>query len=171
MHSWSDNPWCAGFRVGDGTHEIGRSIYQVVAGNALPRASLGHIPRANDYVFKTVEFVCDLMDQIEREANLHPELLLTLPPFPGRDNRSSSDLTNGEVEIGWRAQESFETGICGPVGCWLDNKELWRLLHEKVYSEQGLGVFHSARACGRPCNGAWGRGRFFGGQFISGKHG
>ena len=63
---------------------------------------------------------------------------------PGHDRRYAIDATKLERELGWRALETFETGIEKTVRWYLDNEWWWRPLREKVYAGERLGVIAEA---------------------------
>ena len=58
----------------------------------------------------------------------------------GHDLRYAIDATKLEQELGWRAQENFDTGIEKTVRWYLDNEWWWRPLRDKVYAGERLGV-------------------------------
>jgi dTDP-glucose 4,6-dehydratase len=59
---------------------------------------------------------------------------------PGHDHRYAIDATKLETELGWRAHETFETGIEKTVRWYLDNANWWKPLREKVYGGERLGL-------------------------------
>ena len=63
---------------------------------------------------------------------------------PGHDLRYAIDATKLERELGWRAQETFESGIEKTVRWYLDNEWWWRPLRDKVYAGERLGVIAEA---------------------------
>ncbi|WP_193900906.1 GDP-mannose 4,6-dehydratase, partial [Rhodoblastus acidophilus] len=63
---------------------------------------------------------------------------------PGHDARYAIDATKLETELGWRAQENFDTGIEKTVAWYLDNEWWWRPLREKVYAGERLGLVGAA---------------------------
>jgi dTDP-D-glucose 4,6-dehydratase len=48
--------------------------------------------------------------------------------------------TKLERELGWRALETFDSGVEKTVRWYLDNEWWWRPLREKVYAGERLGV-------------------------------
>ena len=50
---------------------------------------------------------------------------------PGHDARYAIDATKLETELGWRARETFDTGIEKTVRWYLDNDWWWRPLRER----------------------------------------
>ena len=59
---------------------------------------------------------------------------------PGHDHRYAIDPSKLERDLGWRARESFESGIQRTVGWYLDNEAWWRpLLERNAVKRVGLG--------------------------------
>ncbi|HAE28720.1 MAG TPA: dTDP-glucose 4,6-dehydratase, partial [Hyphomonas adhaerens] len=49
-------------------------------------------------------------------------------------------------ELGWRAQENFETGLAKTVRWYLDNADWWTPLRKSVYSGERLGLAEPQKA-------------------------
>jgi dTDP-glucose 4,6-dehydratase len=58
---------------------------------------------------------------------------------PGHDARYAIDATKLETELGWKAQDSFETGIVKTVRWYLENEWWWRPLRDR-YAGERLGL-------------------------------
>ncbi len=89
---------------------------------------------------EVVHRVCDLMDTLAPKDFKHRDLISFVTDRPGHDQRYAIDATKTEDELGWRAQESFDTGIERTVRWYLDNEAWWRPLRDGVYSGERLGV-------------------------------
>ena len=50
------------------------------------------------------------------------ELIAFVADRPGHDQRYAIDATKLETELGWRARESFDTGLEKTVRWYLDNR-------------------------------------------------
>jgi dTDP-glucose 4,6-dehydratase len=76
--------------------------------------------RSNLEVVKTV---CALLDEMVPESKFKPHLQLVkyVTDRPGHDRRYAIDARKLEGELGWRAQESFETGLRKTVEWYLAN--------------------------------------------------
>ncbi|MGY2937410.1 dTDP-D-glucose 4,6-dehydratase [Bradyrhizobium sp. GM6.1] len=59
---------------------------------------------------------------------------------PGHDQRYAIDASKLENELGWRANETFETGIEKTVRWYLSNTRWWGPLRESVYRGERLGL-------------------------------
>jgi dTDP-glucose 4,6-dehydratase len=88
-----------------------------------------------------VETICDVLDdKLPRSEGSYRDLIAFVPDRPGHDLRYAIDCSKIERELGWTAQESFETGIQKTVQWYLDNEWWWRPIREHGYSGERLGV-------------------------------
>ncbi len=94
---------------------------------------------------QVVERICDLMDDMAPKNHKHRDLIRFVADRPGHDQRYAIDATKTEDELGWRAQETFDTGIERTVRWYIDNEAWWRPLRDNVYSGARLGVLAAAR--------------------------
>jgi dTDP-glucose 4,6-dehydratase len=89
---------------------------------------------------EVVEKVCEDLDALRPSARPYRELIAFVADRPGHDRRYAIDPTKIESELGWRAQESFDSGIARTVRWYLDNETWWRPLREDVYGGERLGL-------------------------------
>jgi dTDP-glucose 4,6-dehydratase len=89
---------------------------------------------------EVVHSICDLLDEHAPKAYSHRDLIRFVADRPGHDLRYAIDATKLECELGWHAQESFETGIAKTVDWYIKNEWWWRPLRERVYSGERLGI-------------------------------
>ena len=86
-----------------------------------------------------------------RSGGRHEELITFVADRPGHDLRYAIDASKLERELGWRALETFESGIEKTVRWYLDNEWWWRPLREKVYAGERLGVLsEGTQQSGKP---------------------
>jgi dTDP-glucose 4,6-dehydratase len=98
----------------------------------------GRAPRAN---LTVVETICDLIDELSPPlAKPRRSLIAFVADRPGHDRRYAIDSSKIERELGWRAQESFESGLRKTVQWYLGNECWWRPLRERVYAGERLGL-------------------------------
>ena len=83
--------------------------------------------------------ICGLMDSLRPQGMPHGRLIAHVTDRPGHDARYAIDATKLETELGWRAEETFETGIEKTVRWYLDNEWWWRPLRE-CYAGARLGL-------------------------------
>ena len=86
-----------------------------------------------------VSLVCELMGR-DFEASVD-----IVADRPGHDARYAIDATRLERELGWRAQEDFESGIAKTVRWYLDNEWWWRPLSTR-YAGERLGIVNGKDA-------------------------
>lgn len=72
---------------------------------------------------EVVTTVCALLDELVPESKFKPHLQLVkyVTDRPGHDRRYAIDARKLKTELGWRAQESFETGLRKTVEWYLAN--------------------------------------------------
>lgn len=87
-----------------------------------------------------VRRICEVLDRLRPKAHPHAELITMVADRPGHDARYAIDATKIIHELGWKAEETFETGIEKTVAWYLDNEWWWRPLRDKVYSGERLGL-------------------------------
>jgi dTDP-glucose 4,6-dehydratase len=87
-----------------------------------------------------VQTICDVLDGLVPAQRSRRELITFVTDRPGHDHRYAIDASKLEAELGWRAQENFETGIRRTVRWYLENDWWWRPLREKVYAGERLGL-------------------------------
>jgi dTDP-glucose 4,6-dehydratase len=74
---------------------------------------------------EVVTTLCSLLDELVPASKFRPhfELVKFVEDRPGHDRRYAIDARKLEGELGWRAQESFETGLRKTVEWYLGNSE------------------------------------------------
>ncbi len=89
---------------------------------------------------QVVEAICDTLDRLVPTDRPRRELITFVADRPGHDHRYAIDATKLETELGWRAQENFETGLEKTIRWYLENEDWWRSLRKSVYSGERLGL-------------------------------
>jgi dTDP-glucose 4,6-dehydratase len=87
-----------------------------------------------------VQAICDLLDQKRPIARSRRELIQFVEDRPGHDRRYAIDPSKIERELGWRAVESFETGLAKTVDWFLANEWWWRPIRDGKYAGDRLGT-------------------------------
>lgn len=79
----------------------------------------GRNERENIYIAQTI---CEMLDkhQPRKNGSSYAELITFVIDRPGHDRRYAIDATKLENELGWKAQENFESGIEKTVKWYLD---------------------------------------------------
>ncbi len=87
-----------------------------------------------------VEQICEHLDRRLDDGRARRSLISFVTDRPGHDRRYAIDATKLETELGWRAQETFATGLSKTVDWYLDNRDWWQPLREGVYAGDRLGL-------------------------------
>ena len=87
-----------------------------------------------------VRRICAILDKLRPIERPYETLIEFVADRPGHDLRYAIDATKLERELGWKALETFDTGIEKTVRWYLANEWWWRPLREKVYAGERLGV-------------------------------
>jgi dTDP-glucose 4,6-dehydratase len=87
-----------------------------------------------------VEQICDVLDAIRPTRRSRRNLITYVADRPGHDRRYAIDPTKIESELGWRAEQTFATGIVATVRWYLNNESWWRPLRDRVYAGSRLGL-------------------------------
>lgn len=88
---------------------------------------------------EVVRKICAVLDDLRPVGNPRHELIEFVSDRPGHDARYAIDATKLETELGWKAQEDFNSGIEKTVRWYLDNEWWWRPLRE-AYDGRRLGL-------------------------------
>ena len=91
-----------------------------------------------------VRQICSVLDELAPANQPREELIEFVTDRPGHDARYAIDATRLETELGWHAQENFDTGIRKTVRWYLDNEWWWQPLRDR-YAGQRLGLLNSAK--------------------------
>jgi dTDP-glucose 4,6-dehydratase len=89
-----------------------------------------------------VETICDTLDRIRPrgDGKSYREQISFVADRPGHDFRYAIDASKLERELGWKPQESFESGIDKTIRWYLDNEAWWRPILARTYSGERLGL-------------------------------
>lgn len=76
---------------------------------------------------EVVQTICNLLDEERPRADgkSYAEQIAYVTDRPGHDRRYAIDPSKIENELGWKAQETFETGIRKTIRWYLDNEWWW----------------------------------------------
>ena len=95
----------------------------------------GRNERTNLEVVKTI---CQILDKKRPKDDSYEKQITFVTDRPGHDARYAIDATKLEDELGWKAEENFDTGIEKTVDWYLENEWWWRPLHEAAMERRGL---------------------------------
>lgn len=98
----------------------------------------GHNERTNLHV---VEAVCDLLDQVAPgAAGARRNLISLVKDRPGHDRRYAIDASKIERELGWKADENFESGLSKTVRWYCENRTWWQTILDRGYHQARIGL-------------------------------
>ncbi|MCU4394078.1 dTDP-glucose 4,6-dehydratase [Acinetobacter parvus] len=101
-----------------------RALYKVVTEGVVGETYNigGHNEKQNIEVVKTI---CKILDELKPQANgqTYESLITFVKDRPGHDLRYAIDATKIGNELGWKPEETFETGIRKTVEWYLNNSE------------------------------------------------
>lgn len=120
-----------------------RALYKVVTEGVVGETYNigGHNEKANIEVVKTI---CSLLEELVPNkpsgvAQYH-NLITYVTDRPGHDVRYAIDASKIERELGWKPEETFESGIRKTVEWYLQNKIWWSRVLDGSYAGERLGV-------------------------------
>ena len=98
----------------------------------------GRNERAN---LAVVQSICDLLDELEPSTSGSRHRLISfVTDRPGHDRRYGIDASKLEGELGWRAEETFETGLAKTVRWYLENRSWWQAILDRGYKAERIGL-------------------------------
>ena len=77
----------------------------------------GNNERDNMYIVNTI---CDILDNLVPKEDSYKKLISFVTDRPGHDFRYAIDASKIENELGWEADENFESGIKKTINWYLD---------------------------------------------------
>lgn len=100
----------------------------------------GHNEKTNIIVVKTI---CELLDDLapirHKDISHYSDLITYVKDRPGHDIRYAIDASKIECELGWRPQETFESGLRKTIEWYLNNRTWWVRVLDGSYSLERLG--------------------------------
>jgi len=123
---------------------------QLVLGQGKPGETYnigGNCEKKNIEVVRTI---CDIVDELCPPINTdtaatsqpiksHRDLITFVPDRPGHDLRYAINAEKIKIQLGWRPQVDFTTGIRRTVQWYLDNEWWWRPIRDREYAGERLG--------------------------------
>lgn len=91
---------------------------------------------------EVVKLICALLDELVPDSSYRPhESLITfVADRPGHDKRYAIDAGKVEYELGWKPEETFETGLRKTVEWYLSNKGWCDRVQDGSYLGERLGT-------------------------------
>ncbi len=104
----------------------------------------GHNEKTNMEVVRTL---CALLDELASDSPScpHESLMTYVTDRPGHDKRYAIDASKIGRELGWKPQETFETGLRKTVAWYLENRPWCERVSSGAYRER-LGLHREVQA-------------------------
>lgn len=83
--------------------------------------------------------ICDLLDEIVPKEKSYREQITYVADRPGHDRRYAIDAEKISRELGWKPQETFESGIRKTINWYLNNNDWCRRVQDGSYQRERLG--------------------------------
>ena len=119
-----------------------RALYKVVTEGEVGETYNigGHNEKANIDVVHTI---CRLLEELvpnkPEGVAKYEDLITYVKDRPGHDVRYAIDAAKIGRELGWKPQETFESGIRKTVEWYLNNKKWWSRVLDGSYNRERLG--------------------------------
>jgi dTDP-glucose 4,6-dehydratase len=99
----------------------------------------GHNEKSN---LEVVHSLCKILDELVPDSphRPHKNLMQFVTDRPGHDRRYAIDASKIQNQLGWKPQESFETGLRKTVRWYLDNKDWTNRVMSGAYRGERLGL-------------------------------
>lgn len=118
-----------------------RALYEVAS-----KGTVGETYNIGGYNEKqnieVVKAICKILDELKplSEGSKYESLIAFVKDRPGHDLRYAIDASKIAKDLGWKPEETFETGIRKTVEWYLNNLEWCRRVQDGSYQRERLGV-------------------------------
>ncbi|MEH6470975.1 MAG: dTDP-glucose 4,6-dehydratase [Halopseudomonas sp.] len=100
----------------------------------------GHNEKTN---LEVVQTLCNLLEELAPNkpaaVSAYKDLICFVTDRPGHDQRYAIDASKIERKLGWRPQESFDSGLRKTVSWYLDNSAWWQRVLSGDYQLTRIG--------------------------------
>ncbi|WP_336368413.1 dTDP-glucose 4,6-dehydratase [Marinobacter sp. C2H3] len=100
----------------------------------------GHNEKRN---IDVVKVICSILDELvpasDRLVRCHSDLIEFVKDRPGHDQRYAIDASKIERELGWKPQETFDSGIRKTIEWYLNQRSWWEAVLDGSYRLGRLG--------------------------------
>lgn len=115
-----------------------RALYKVLTKGAVGQTYNigGHNEKRN---IEVVQTICSILDSLVPKETTYAEQIIYVTDRPGHDRRYAIDSKKMSVELKWRPEETFETGLRKTIQWYLDNQLWCQNVQDGSYKRQRLG--------------------------------
>lgn len=120
-----------------------RALYKVITTGRIGETYNigGHNEKQN---IEVVTKICELLDELRPAKNIsvasYKELITFVQDRPGHDIRYAIDAGKIQRELGWKPEETFESGIRKTIEWYLQNLDWAHRVQDGSYQRERLGV-------------------------------
>lgn len=120
-----------------------RALYRVVTEGKVGETYNigGHNEKTN---LEVVQTICKILEELvpnkPQNVKNYADLITFVQDRPGHDLRYAIDASKINRDLGWKPQETFETGIKKTVEWYLNNQAWWQAILDGTYRLERLGV-------------------------------
>jgi len=97
----------------------------------------GHNEKQN---IEVVQTICHILDKLKPKSTAYQEQISYVSDRPGHDMRYAIDASKIQRELGWKPQETFESGIKKTVEWYLNNQIWCQHVLDGSYQSERLGA-------------------------------
>ncbi len=87
-----------------------------------------------------VHTICQILEELRPTKMPYSRQITFVTDRPGHDFRYAMDATKIDRELGWRPQETFDSGLRKTVKWYIENPEWWQNVLSGVYRLERLGT-------------------------------
>ena len=138
---------------GDGTQirdwlyvdDHARALYLVIRqGKVGETYNIGGLNEKKN--IEVVHTICEVLEDLASDSPYSKgfgpgfaSLIQYVKDRPGHDKRYAIDASKIESGLGWKPEESFETGIHKTIAWYLENRDWWQAVLDGSYKLQRIG--------------------------------
>lgn len=97
----------------------------------------GHNEKQN---IEVVHTICDTLNELVSKQSSYRDQITFVTDRPGHDFRYAIDASKIEKDLGWKPEETFETGINKTIQWYLDNIEWCEAVTDNNYKLERVGL-------------------------------
>ena len=88
-----------------------------------------------------VNNICEILDEFvpREDGKSYKNQITYVKDRPGHDMRYAIDSSKIQNNLGWKPEETFDSGIQKTIKWYLENKNWWKNIQNKKYGQERLG--------------------------------
>jgi len=87
---------------------------------------------------EVVNRICEVLDEVRPKNSPYADQITYVTDRPGHDARYAIDATKLETELGWKAEDTFDSGIEKTIKWYLANEWWWAPLRGHATERKGV---------------------------------